>query len=131
YHSYPVHAVTGNAGEGKAPDYIYLLETEGVEYKVNGVVSHEEHIGNYNHNDNWNITANGEHVTQGGNQLAGTITSSGGYIGNPGHVVKPEPSEVMAEYEGSIVAHVTDLDGSESMVQALGLRGPPDGGEVV
>lgn len=129
YHSYPVNSVKGNAGG--APDFIYLLETEGVEYKVNGVVSHEEHIGNYNHNDNWNITADGKHITQGSNQLAGTITSSGGYIGNPGHVVKPEPSEVMAEYEVSIMAHVTDLDGSESMMSELVLRGLPEGAEVV
>src|SRR5690625_4224140 len=130
YHANPVNSVKGNAWDSE-PDYIYLLETEGVEYKVNGVVSHEEHIGNHNHNDNWNITADGAHVTQGSNQLAGTITSSGGYIGSPGHVVKPEPSEVMAEYEVSIVAHVTDLDGSESMVQELVLRGLPEGAEVV
>jgi len=132
YHAYKINGGKGNGGKDNAPDFIFLLESTNEQYKVSGVVSHEWHEQEYNHNDNWTIkTDAGAVVTQGFNQLAGVITSSGGYIGNPGLVAKPTEAADFAEYDIHIVAHVSDLDGSEGILADLVLSGLPAGAQVV
>src|SRR5690606_30224046 len=122
YDSHKMNAVTGNGGSGNAPDFVFLLESEHVEYTVGGVVSHEWHVNEPNHNDSWNISANGSSIVSGANQLAGLITSSGGYFGSSGLVV-PADSPAYTEYDVSVVAHVTDQDGSEKIMQEIVLTG--------
>src|SRR5690606_19090559 len=94
------------------------------------VVSHEWHVNEPNHNDSWNISANGSSIVSGANQLAGLITSSGGYFGSSGLVV-PADSPAYTEYDVSVVAHVTDQDGSEKIMQEIVLTGLPKGATVV
>lgn len=132
----------GKKGEKCHPDYIFLQETDGINYMVtkestnnnphNVINGHEGIKVGYSKEGS---TTKTELTNGASSHLEGVFIGGKLVLGDKEHTEIETPTEDGTpfdydEYAVTVTAHVTDLDGSEHMKQGIVLTGLPAGAEV-